>query len=92
MGAAVSHPATVCDNGPRRREASGVSPKSEESSFPEAPGKLLLQSHWSRVGHMSNPEPNSGARGIPGVDWLRPVFLSQSWAREMRLLLDLIGP
>lgn len=45
-------PATACNNSQRKREASDMSPKSKESSFPEAPRKLGLQSHWPRVGYI----------------------------------------
>lgn len=92
MAAIICGLATAFSNIQRKSEASGVSPQSEELSFSEAPGKLLLQSHGSRTGYMSSPEPNHGARRMPGVNWLRPVSLSQSRAREMRLLLDLLGP
>lgn len=70
MAAIICGLAAAFSNIQRESEASGVSPQSEELSFSEAPGKLLLQSHGSRTGYMSSPEPNHGARRMPGVDWL----------------------
>jgi len=92
MAAVICGLATAFSNSQRKSEASTISPQSEEPSFSEAPGRLLLQSRWSTTGYISSPEPNHGASRMPGVKWLKPVSLSQSWAREMRLLLDLLGP